>query len=126
MYRPLGAGHAGGFITAISKTLTDKYGSNGTVDPKRIKYFFFEADPNTTMADLSGNTSASQGNWIAGTNYPIIDNADIRKPYYTTGYPTFFVICPNKRVIFSSVGAKAGMTTEPFYTAFFNTCPKAT
>ncbi len=81
-------------------SLNKKHGPNGTVS-KEIVVLFIEADEKTTMADLQGSTSGTQGNWISGTSYPIIDlNATERKSfesdYQINGYPTVFSVCPDK------------------------------
>ena len=55
-----------------------------------------ESDANTGMADLQGNTQTSYGDWITGTNFPIVDDASVANAYNLTYYPTVFTICPNR------------------------------
>lgn len=107
----------------VFETLVDHYGATGTIDPKKIKVIFFEGDATTTSADLNGTGTNTQGNWVAGTNYPIIDNADIKTKYPIDGYPHFYVICPNRMVSFSQAGYNTPMLSEPFWVSYMNTCP---
>lgn len=81
--------------THVLENLYEQYGPNGTGE---FMVFFIEGDPNTGMADLQGNTAATQGNWIAGTQYPIIDDSDIADLYEITYFPTLYLICPNRIV----------------------------
>ena len=60
--------------------------------------FFIEGDGQTGMADLQGTTNSSQGDWIAGTPYPIIDNAQIANDLEIAYFPTLYRICANRRI----------------------------
>lgn len=106
----------------VMDSLTKHYGTTGTIMPKKIKFFFFEGDATTPTSELSGGGS-SQGDWITGTNYTILDQAGIKTQYPIDGYPHFYVICPNRVVAFSQAGYSAAMLTEAFWTPFMNTCP---
>ncbi len=77
------------------ETLWEEYGPDGTDE---MFVFFIEGDATTTMADLEGNTAATEGDWITGTHYPIIDNADIANDYQITYFPTLFMVCPDRTV----------------------------
>ncbi len=79
----------------------EKYGPDGTDE---IMVFFVEGDIATGMEDLLGNTSGSIGNWIEGTNYPILDNAAISNMLGVDAYPTLFRICPDRIVTEISTG----------------------
>ena len=70
------------------------YGPDGTDE---VYVFFIEADDTTTQEDLEGTGTATQGNWIEGTGYPIIDNGGaIFDDYAGAYYPTIYTICPNR------------------------------
>ena len=56
--------------SGVLEELYELYGPEGT---NEIRVFFIEGDDSTTQADLEGTGPATAGNWIAGTNYPIID-----------------------------------------------------
>ncbi|MBP6456458.1 MAG: T9SS type A sorting domain-containing protein [Chitinophagaceae bacterium] len=106
----------------VFEDLTNQYGSNGTIDPKKIKIFFFEGDGSTTTADLNGTGSNTQGDWVTGTNYTIIDNAAIKNKYPIGGYPHFYVICSDKKVKYEIAGYMASMLSTPFWVNQLNDC----
>ncbi|MCE9540808.1 MAG: hypothetical protein K8R85_16565, partial [Bacteroidetes bacterium] len=57
--------------------------------------FYVEGDASTTNADLHGTGSNTQGDWVTGTKYPIIDPTNSTNPsvntfnnmYNLTGFP---------------------------------------
>ena len=75
----------------------EEYGPEGTDE---VMVLFVEADPNTTAEQLSGDIGPSQGNWIEGTPYPIIDVQDYLIPasYRLIAFPTILLICPDLQV----------------------------
>jgi len=91
----------------------EKYGPEGTVTPGKIMPIFLEGDPDTHMADIEGTTSSTQGNWKEGSSYHIVDAPNF--PYYlnalyksgttSISFPSFWVICPDKKIVFSQEGA---------------------
>lgn len=78
------------------ETLYTSHGP-GTAD-NAVRVFMIEGDGTTGMADLQGNTSSSQGNWIQGTPYPIIDDASIGDLLEITYFPTIYKVCPNRLI----------------------------
>jgi thiol-disulfide isomerase/thioredoxin len=68
------------------------------------KIIFVEADGYTDSAALYGLTSNSQGNWVQGSDYTILNPPigialnDFLNGYELSYYPTFLLICPNKKV----------------------------
>ena len=108
----------------VFDSLTRHYGPSGNIAPKKIKFIFIEGDATTPVADLYGG-STSQGDWVAGTNYPIADNAALKTLYPIGGYPTFYVICPNRFISFSQSGYSQAMLTEPFWVSYMQNCPVA-
>lgn len=82
--------------------LYNTYGP-GTAQNK-VRVFFIEGDASTTLADLQGTGPSTQGNWIAGTPYPIIDNASIGNLLQITYFPTIYKVCPNR--VITLVGQK--------------------
>ncbi len=84
--------------THALKGAWEQWGPNGT---NEIVVLFVEGDPNTNLACLygaAGCSSSTQGNWVQGTPYPIIDDASIAQKYKINYFPTVFGICPNRRV----------------------------
>jgi hypothetical protein len=96
--------------------------SSSTTDD--VMVFFIEGDGATTLADLQGSTSGTQGDWITGTPYPIINPASTATTTFNNDYnigyfPTIYMICPNR--VISEVGQA---TTTNLY-AGMSSCPPA-
>ncbi len=83
--------HTSGDLEGIHEQL----GSHGTDE---VVVFFIESDAATTIEDLRGNTGATQGDWISGTPYPIIDDASIGNRYGINSFPSIRLICPDRTV----------------------------
>ncbi|MBK8702733.1 MAG: T9SS type A sorting domain-containing protein [Saprospiraceae bacterium] len=79
--------------THALENLYNTYGPNGTDE---MMVLWIEGDPSTGMADLLGQTAASQGNWVEGTPFPIIDDAAIGDILEITYFPTIYHVCPNR------------------------------
>ncbi len=95
-----------------SGALEDLYTSYGPTGTNEMMVFYIEGDGATTLADLYGTGTNTQGNWVAGTPYPIIDNAGIANSYAIRYFPTIYMICPDRVV--REVGQ---LTTAALYTA---------
>jgi thiol-disulfide isomerase/thioredoxin len=90
--------------SGVFEELYEEYGPDGTDE---LRIFFIEADDTTTDEDLHGTGTATQGDWVTGTTYPIIDNGgSIFDDYAGAYYPTIYTICPN-RVLTESGQASA-------------------
>jgi Secretion system C-terminal sorting domain/AhpC/TSA family len=91
-----------------------------------VMVFFIEGEGTNSLAQLqgvnAGNTyaTASEGDWITGTPYPIIDNASFNSAYQIGYFPTVYLVCPNR--IITEVGAAPANT---IYNAA-SVCPVAT
>lgn len=86
----------------ILTDLWNLYGPNGTDE---IMVFFIEADVNTSLECLYGPAGCSggtQGNWVAGTPYPIINltSNQVRNDYQITYFPTLYAIRAQDRRVF--------------------------
>lgn len=86
--------------------LYNQYGPSGT---NEVMVFFIEADLSTNLACLygpSGCVGGTQGNWVAGTPYPIIDlnssTSYVASNYAITYYPTIYAICPQTKKVYES------------------------
>ena len=95
-----------------SGALEDLYTLYGPGGTDEMMVFYIEGDAATTLADLNGTGSNTQGNWVAGTPYPIIDNASIANSYAIRYFPTIYMICPDRVV--REVGQ---LPTADMYTA---------
>ena len=74
------------------------YGPGGT---NELMIFMIEGDERTNIAclyDLPDCSYSTQGDWTAGTLFPIINDDFIDDPYKIQGWPTHFHICPNKLI----------------------------
>ena len=76
-------GPAGG--TGVSASTTDD-----------VIVLWIEGDASTTLADLQGTTAGTQGDWITGTNFPIIDDASIAQTLGIAYFPTLYTIYPDR------------------------------
>ncbi len=88
--------HTGGALDNLYTT----YGPAGT---NEVRVFFIEGDGATDMLDLDGTDAASQGDWITGTSYPIINPAAAATTTFNTNYaigyfPTIYMICPDRSI----------------------------
>jgi thiol-disulfide isomerase/thioredoxin len=85
-------------LTGALEDFWEEHGPNGT---NEAQVFYIEADQNTGMADLLGQTGASQGNWVAAIPFPIIDlqpgeNTD--NQYQIAYYPTLYAVCADRKI----------------------------
>lgn len=97
--------------------LEDLYNAAGPDGDNSAMVFYVECDVTTTMDDLLGNTAASQGDWITGTSYPILDNSGIASAYQIGAYPTIIKVCADRKVQIM------GRLTGEGYEADLATCP---
>ncbi|MEO5584580.1 MAG: T9SS type A sorting domain-containing protein [Flavobacteriales bacterium] len=88
--------------THALENLYTNYGPSSTANQVRV--FFIEGDAQTTLADLNGTGTNTQGNWITGTPYPIIDNATIANLLQISYFPTIYKVCPNRLI--TEIGQK--------------------
>lgn len=84
--------------------LHDTYGAAGS---NELRVIYIESDANTTMADLQGTGSNTQGNWIGSHEFPFVDDAAIGNIYNLSSYPTTVLITPD-RLTHTWVGYAAG------------------
>lgn len=77
------------------RDLNTQKGPNGT---NEVRVIFYEADPSTTLDDLYGTGTNTLGDWVTGTNYPIVsESAPLSlngSVYWPLGFPTISVIRP--------------------------------
>ena len=90
--------------TGALEEIWETYGPDGTDE---AYVFFIEGDDTTTQADLEGTGTATTGNWIEGTGYPIIDNGgsifdDYAGAYYPTIYTCLLYTSPSPRDLSTS------------------------
>ena len=90
------------WVVHSSKALAntyDNYGVNGT---NELTVFGIESDVATTEDDILGTGDRTIGNWTEGNDYPFADDFQIARNFNSPGYPSIFIIRPNKRLYFAS------------------------
>ncbi|MCB0793827.1 MAG: T9SS type A sorting domain-containing protein [Flavobacteriales bacterium] len=108
--------------SGIMEMLYEEFGPEGTGD---LMVIFIDGDPTSTLAELQGSGS-TQGDWTAGTPYPIIgpngQGVGVANNYSFPGYPTLFMHCPG-----SSQGVEIQRTSTwtQFLNSWRNGCPAA-
>ena len=88
--------------------MKDVYMTYGAAGSNEIGVLFVEGDGSTGTADLNGNGN-TQGDWVTGTPYPILDDAAIASSYQISYYPTVYGICPDRTVYEIGTGTAAAM-----------------
>ncbi|MEX1189196.1 MAG: T9SS type A sorting domain-containing protein [Bacteroidia bacterium] len=81
------------------RDLHETYGANGS---NQLRVVFYEGDANTTLADLQGTTAGTQGNWLADTPYPIINESPLTLNlgiWAPDGFPTVSIVRPSDKQI---------------------------
>ncbi len=58
--------------------------------------FMIESDGSTTNADLTGTGANTYGDWTAGVDFIIVDDASVANAYNLAYYPTIFTVCPSR------------------------------
>lgn len=106
-----------------SHALEDLYAAHGPTGTtsQDVMVFFVEGDASTTLADLQGTGGNTQGDWVTGTPYPIIDDATIGDALQISYFPTIYIICPDR--IIKEVGQ---LTATALYAQRGTNCSFAT
>lgn len=110
-----------------SGELEDLYNTYGPSGTNEVRVFYIEGESTNTTAQLYGTSSGtshatySQGDWVTGTPYPIIDNSSLNGPYNIGYFPTIYRICPERLVV--EIGQQ---TTEDLYASISECAGPAT
>ena len=84
--------------------LSDLYDTYGPNTPENNVFVFaIELDPNNGTNEFYGISGTTQGNWVAGTNYPQINpegaaRNTIISNYAVNFYPLIYAICPDRTI----------------------------
>jgi thiol-disulfide isomerase/thioredoxin len=87
-----------------------------------VMVFFIEGDPTTTIGNLNGLNDGdypTQGDWVAGTPYPIINDDEVAFDYQIGYWPTIYKVCPNRIIV------EAGQENTANQYASINDCEMA-
>lgn len=91
-----------------SHAMKDVYMTYGAAGSNEIGVLFVEGDAATGLAELNG-TGNTVGDWVTGTPYPILDDANIASLYQIAYYPTIYGICPDYTVYELGQGSAADL-----------------
>jgi hypothetical protein len=101
--------------SGVLKNFYNTYGPTGT---NKVRVMYIEGEATNTVAQLNGTSSGtarstfSQGNWVAGTPYPIIDDATIARLLRISFYPTIYSISPNRQIVQIQGRTAAALTDQ--------------
>jgi len=79
-----------------TKALENFYTLYGPGGSDEAMVLFIEKDINMGLDDLMGNTSASAGDFVTGTSYPIIDTSSLNADYRPDALPTIYGVHPDR------------------------------
>ncbi len=102
------------------RDLYNLHGPSGT-QSQDVMVFYIEGDAATTVADLNGTGGNTQGDWVTGTPYPIIDPGASTNSFnsdYAIGYfPTIYKVCTDQKIYEVGQLPVAGLVSS------INSCP---
>lgn len=83
--------------------LRDMFDNNGPGGTNTARVYYIEGDGATTLADLNGTTGGTQGDWVTGTTYPIINPSSAATTTFNNNYdigyfPTVYMVCPDRSI----------------------------
>lgn len=79
--------------SGVFNSLWTQYGPDGTDELFIMK---IESDSETTLADLQGTGPNTQGDWLTGTQYVVVDDHTVGNPYAIAYFPTIYTVCPSR------------------------------
>lgn len=91
--------------------MRDVFEAHGPNGDNKMMAFFIEGDDATNGNCLHGSAGCvggTQGDWVTGTPYPIIDDHNIANAYEIGYFPTIYLICPDR--IVTEIGQKNAAT----------------
>ena len=83
----------------VLKDLWDAYGPDGT---NELVIFSIEGDAATTHDDLLGTGGNTQGDWVTGVPYYIVEDTSIPGKFNLTYWPTMYIIRPSGQMLLSN------------------------
>jgi hypothetical protein len=108
--------------TGVFEDLYNNYGPAGTDE---LVVLWVEIDESTTLADIEGTGSNTQGDWTNGGDFPvpIINDGSISSSFselYEGLVPTVFMVCPSG--MYKDVTDEAWTSASAVYSTI-STCP---
>ncbi len=83
----------------VLANLNDQYGPEGT---NEMVIFSIEGDNTTSHADLLGTGSNTQGDWVTGVEYNIVENNTVPATFALTYWPTMYIIRPSGAMLLAN------------------------
>jgi len=116
---PCWAYHTSGALEGVYNS----YGPTGTIN-QTMEVFFVEADENS-LACLQGTGCSTQGDWTAGTPYPMFltcsppsgNGPTVNSNYNIAYFPTVYTVCPDHTIYESGQ-----LTTSQHYSFANSNC----
>ena len=108
-------------------TLKDLYNAFGPEGTDNLMVFKLECDPGTGLNELNG-IGNTQGDWITGTPYPILDGQavyNVSNTYQVPGYPTWYTVCPSGILTASDWNGQGYNTVPQHVQIAFGDCGNA-
>ena len=79
--------------------LHDQYGPEGTDE---MVIFSIEGDATTSHADLLGTGTNTQGDWVTGVEYNIVEDNSVPGLFNLTYWPTIYIIRPSGSMLLAN------------------------
>ncbi len=83
----------------VLKDLWDAYGPDGT---DQLVVFSIEGDAATTHEDLLGTGTNTQGDWVTGVPYFIVEDNTVPTKFNLTYWPTMYVVRPSGQMLLAN------------------------
>ena len=78
--------------------LNQFYAAHGPAGADDARVLFIEGDATTAVSLINGIGTNTQGDWTAGTTFPLCDDAAAANTLQIGFFPTLYMICPSRRV----------------------------
>ncbi|MDQ3017118.1 MAG: T9SS type A sorting domain-containing protein, partial [Bacteroidota bacterium] len=83
----------------VLANLWDAYGPEGTDE---LVIFSVEGDATTSHADLLGTGTNTQGDWVTGVEYNIVEDNTVAAKFALSYWPTMYIIRPSGAMLLSN------------------------
>lgn len=88
--------------THALKDLWNTYGPPGTNEAYVLFIESYQPSNTNCLYGSSGCNSSTQGNWVAGEPFPIIDDFTIGDTYDVSFYPIIYCVCPSDKKLYQT------------------------
>ena len=88
--------------THALKDLWNTYGPPGTNEAYVLFIESYQPSNTNCLYGSTGCNSSTQGNWVAGEPFPIIDDFTVGETYDVSYYPIIYCICPADKKLYQT------------------------